>query len=758
VLSIDIFSCLKYNESMAAIQTFLGPNGLIYSTEDASGNVTILWGGARYFFFNRNDLFSTFLGIAQLDSINVVHKTICEIFKVSRNTITNVARVYKKEGVEGLLNYHHGAPKVEEELRSFVVKMYIELENTRGYQKKILEKVKEKVKAGEFRKGISRTTLYNILKEYKEGREENRRKNVEKMRAREKENEQVSEIEEGAVGGEDSACDGEQLDFVEDLADGEERCVEHGGCSVVVPLLDDYGIADYIPEEEKESRFSNTELAVTYAILNAGETAIVEQDFKLFPSYEMGGMIGRTKLPSLSLYRKRIPKIAAQMDMREVILETSKSVHELLAFSPVVYIDGHFMPYHGASETLHGYNPQKRLAMHGREYFFVHDRNGLPVYATISDGYRKMKPFIVDVDEKLRYIYGAGKKELLEVFDRGGYSKKFCVQIAETIRFICWRSDAKSVPKGVKTANWREVPIEHQGNGYGQVEEKRFYAWEGKKRREFEAEGKKASFREIWIRKGRHVSPALSNDFETSLEDLVGHLTRRWGAQENMFKELKDHGIDKIHSYRKEDFTESFLYERGLEDRENGIIHEIDNPERRQIRRKISELRVQKRKMTEKILKLKKQGNSKKLLALKRKHSGLERRINNQIIKRNAMPKKVNLYDRIKENGVVRLSDEKKLFFDWLKMNAIWAKREMIEIVKPVYKDLRDVNKFVRSILRSRTYVRRSGDLLYVSFPPQQSKKRAMALEQLCAALNEYDNIDLGLSFRKITFSVRGKH
>ena len=106
----------------------------------------------------------------------------------------------------------------------------------------------------------------------------------------------------------------------------------------------------------------------------------------------------------------------------------------------------------------------------------------------------------------------------------------------------------------------------------------------------------------------------------------------------------------------------------------------------------------------------------------------------------------------------VELSDEKKLFFDWLKMNAIWAKREMIELVKPVYKDLRDVNKFVRSILRSRTYVRRSGDLLYVSFPLQRSKKSAMALEQLCEALNEYDNIDLGLSFRKITFSVREKH
>ena len=108
---------------MEAIQTFLGPNGLIYSSEDALGNVNILWGGVSYFSFNRNDLFSTLLGIAQLDSINVLRKTICEIFNVSRNTITNVSNIYRRDGIAGLLNYHHGAPGVEEELRSFVIKI-----------------------------------------------------------------------------------------------------------------------------------------------------------------------------------------------------------------------------------------------------------------------------------------------------------------------------------------------------------------------------------------------------------------------------------------------------------------------------------------------------------------------------------------------------------------------------------------------------------------------------------------------------------
>ena len=737
------------------VQQLLGPNGLMQYIEDENGNVAILWGGMIYYSFNRSNLFAKKLGIALLATIGVLQKTICEFFKVSRHTIAHVLEIYTEKGIEGLKDYKQGPSATSEEIRQFVIKKYLELEGTRGYQDKIINAVEAKAAEGYFEKSICRSMMQKILKEYRDEREQQKEQNLEKRKEEQREAKAADEhIIENNVEA-DQKEDDDELEFVENLAQGEERCVEHGGCSLIVPLLDKYGMVDSIPADGKENRFSNTELAVTYAMLNAGEIAIVEQDFKLLPAYEMGGMIGRIKLPSFSLYRKRIPLIAAQMNMRDVIVETSKHMHELLGFSDVVYVDGHFMAYHGGSDTLYGYNPQKRLAMHGREYFFVHERDGLPVYATISDGYRKSKHYIEDVDEKLRDIYGAEKKELLEVFDRGGYSKEFCIKIADTIRFICWRSDARSVPKGISAAEWREVRIEHQGNSYGQVEEKRFFAWERKA--EFEWEKTKAVFREIWIRRGRKISPALSNDFERSLEDLVRHMTRRWGAQENMFKELKEHGIDKIHSYRKEDFTESFLYEHGLEDKEKGIIHEIDNPERRIISRKISELRTKKRKMSEQIIKLQKDGNSKTLLKLKRKYSGLERRIDNQIKKRDAMPKKVNLFNRIKETGIVRLGDEKKLFFDWLKMNAIWAKREIVKIVRPFYKDLRDVNKFVKSILKSRTYVGKDNEALYISFPPQRSKKSAKALERLCTTLNKYGNLDEGINVRRMIFGVKGK-
>ena len=91
-------------------------------------------------------------------------------------------------------------------------------------------------------------------------------------------------------------------------------------------------------------------------------------------------------------------------------------------------------------------------------------------------------------------------------------------------------------------------------------------------------------------------------------------------------------------------------------------------------------------------------------------------------------------------------------------MNAIWAKREIIEIVKPYYHNLRDVNKFVKSILTGRTYVRRKEDVLYIDFPFQKSQKRLEALTHLCKYLNSHGEIDLGLDYHTFIFGIQEKH
>jgi len=480
----------------------------------------------------------------------------------------------------------------------------------------------------------------------------------------------------------------------------------------------------------------------------------VEQDFKLTPSYQMGGIIGRIRLPCLSVFRERIPPAVEKMDMPSVMWKSARIAVSHFGATRIAYIDGHFMPYHGETNTLYGYNPQRRLAMPGREYVYVHDEAGVPIFAALSDGYRKMKYYVESLDRAIRDIYGVGAKEILEVFDRGGYSKEFLVGICDRIKFICWRTDARVTP-AVPPEDWIDVSVEHQGNTIEDVRWKDVQAWE--RPTTVEVEGKQGTFREIWINSGQKVSPALSNDLDLPLPELVAALIGRWGNQENMFKDLKDHGIDRIHSYQNEPYSAEHLYDRGLEDRDKGIQHEIGNPEIRKINQELKGLRIEKEKLEQRIEAATKREKG-EVAGLRKKLAGLVRRIENRIAKRERLPKTILMMNKIENDGVLRLCDGKKMYFDWLKMNAIWSKKMLVEVAKPFYKDLRDVNKFVLSILQGRTYVRLTGDALDVAFPRQRSRNGGQALEAICKFLNKKPPFDLGLSFRSITFRVGTIH
>ena len=137
------------------IQPLLGPNGLMFSTENECGDVDILWGGMNYYSFNRNDLFAKKFGITLLAGLGVARNTICEFFKISRNTIGNIQKVFTEKGVEGLKDYKPGPSSISEEVEQFVIKQYRELEGTRGYQNRILEAVQKKVEEGYFESNYS---------------------------------------------------------------------------------------------------------------------------------------------------------------------------------------------------------------------------------------------------------------------------------------------------------------------------------------------------------------------------------------------------------------------------------------------------------------------------------------------------------------------------------------------------------------------------------------------------------------------------
>jgi len=727
-------------------QQLFGPNGFIHADEDEDGTLTIMWAGRPYYSFNPQDTLAKNIGIALLAAIGVARKDVQRLFGVSRSTVKRILSIWKRGGARGLDNYHQGAPGLDGGIREFVIDLFKELEGRRGYQGMILNAVKEKYEKGEFGRTLSRQTLYVIVREYREQRARGAAENKERARGKE-EGKREREGTEGPQG------EG-QPELSEQAAVADEpTVVDCGGAAATAVFVQEFGTMDSIPEgcgeQQTEERYTNREMAFAYVALNAARVAVVEQDFKGLPSYLMGGILGREKLPSLSLYRSRIPKLVQGMDMQEVIRQTSRRMREVFPFSPVLYVDGHFVPYYGGAAVLGGYSSQRRMVMGGREYFWVHDENGLPVYATISDGYRKMRFYLERVSEDLKWIYGAKRRELLLVFDRGGYSKGFCVGITDEVRFICWRTDARVVPR---VQSWEKVELWREGNEWGEPRRERFGAWE--REVEFKVGNKRRVFREVWIRKGRKVSPALTNDEAMPLGEVVRKLLRRWGAQENGFKKLKAHGIDRIHSYLKEPYSEEYLYESGLEEREEGIRREVDNPVLKGLKDKMQKLKRRIDGQRDAQERAQKRGDRATVRKITGKLSYLKRRMASLKEAKSIEPAKVLLYHIIQEKGIERIKPEKKLFFDWLKMSALWSRTRIVGIVKPYYRDLRDVEKFVDGILQSRTYVRTSDGVTYVQFPNQHSPQKQQALQRLCEELNRCDEIDIGLRIHKLVFSV----
>ena len=726
-------------------QRLFGPNGFVDAEEQPDGTVTILWAGLPYYAFHRGNSLEKNIGIALLAAIGLARRDIQRLFAVSRATVKRILAIWRTAGIEGLKDYRPGAPSLDAELKEFVIDEFKKLEGQWGYQTKILTAVKQR-----FQKAISRQALYMMVREYREQREGIASETEEKESRREQRN---TEGQEQKAQEERREQDHPHRSE-EDPGRAETTAVDCGGALVSAVCVEEFQTLDSIPEsdgrEEQGERFTNREMAFAYLALNAAKVVVVEQDFKQLPSHLMGGILCREKLPSLSLYRSRIPTVVQQMDMPEVIRQTARRVVQVFGFSQVLYVDGHFVPYYGEAAVLGNYSSQKRLVMPGREYFWVHDESGTPVYATISDGYRKMRFYLTQLNRDLQWIYRANKRELLLVFDRGGYSKGFCVGLSDEVRFICWRTDARVTPK---VTEWEKVEVVREGNEWDEPHHEWFQAWE--REVEFREGEKSRMFREVWVRKGEKVSPAVTNDLQMPLGDVVRNLVRRWGAQENGFKKLKAHGIDRIHSYLKEPYSEEYLYHSGLEQREEGIRREVDNPRIKELNKKIVKVKSTINRHRDARERAEKKGNTTALTKIKGKLAYLKRRLNQLQTLKGKEPEKVLLHQIIEQKGIERIASEKKLFFDWLKMAAMWSRKRIVDIVKPYYGDLRDVEKFVDSILQSRTYVHRADGVMYVEFPNQHSRQKQQALEQLCEELNKCESIDIGLSINKLVFSVR---
>ena len=300
----------------------LGPNGLVYAIKEPEDFVRLYWGPLPFYGYKQNDLQGEKLGIAMLASQGMTHQSIAELFGINRHTVGEIKAVYEKSGIEGLRNHHQGRERIDESTCAFVIAEYARLNGSRGYQNKILDAIAEKAKEGIFPCAISRSKMQKIIQAHKDAtwkRQDEEKKETELKNATRTRKGDIARQAREAKAGKGSGQS--ELGLLQERA-----CVEHGGAAAIIPLLGQLGLSKALPveDEHEDKLYSIGELAVSFAALNAARLAEVEQDFKLAASYQMGGIIGRIRLPCLSVFRERIPQAAGKMHMPEVMQDSAR--------------------------------------------------------------------------------------------------------------------------------------------------------------------------------------------------------------------------------------------------------------------------------------------------------------------------------------------------------------------------------------------------------------------------------------------------
>jgi hypothetical protein len=269
------------------------------------------------------------------------------------------------------------------------------------------------------------------------------------------------------------------------------------------------------------------------------------EDFKRAYSEEFGVLIGRSQSPSLFTLRRFLHKVRALKRSESLIDEFAVSyLRHGLAQWGVMYIDGHFLPYHGMCPISMGWHGVRQMAMKGGYNFLAVDESFRPWLFLIRSSSEDLLQKIPELIEKAKKIgRAAGLSEeaaekLIVLFDREGYSAELYRYLEgkeggpRRAIFITWaKYTDKWVDDLAEEALDRTVQVDYAIREPAEVR----YA---ETKRTMNKYGK---IRAIVIQSGQEKKRAAiytnARAEEVDAERVVRLMCRRWG-EENQIKEL----------------------------------------------------------------------------------------------------------------------------------------------------------------------------------------------------------------------------
>ena len=350
--------------------------------------------------------------------------------------------------------------------------------------------------------------------------------------------------------------------------------LEHGdynayaGGLLFVPLLKQYGFLSTlkrmidIPTHEG---YSLDELCLTLLYADVFGFRSME-DFKRVYPEEFGVLIGRAQSPSVFTLRRFLHKVRELGKSEALIDEFAVSyLKHGLAQWGVMYIDGHFLPYHGIHPIKKGWHGVRQIPMKGSYNFLAVDecfRPWLFLIRSSSEDLLQKIPELIEKAKKLGRAAGLSREaveDLIVLFDREGYS-------AELYRYFEGKDEGAGARRAI-FISWAE----YADKWVYDIEEaaldqtvKVFYAIRKPEAIRYvetnRPMNKYGKIRAIVIQNGKQKRRAAiytnASAEELGAERVVRLMCRRWG-EENQIKELLlKHMINYMPGYVTEDLDE----------------------------------------------------------------------------------------------------------------------------------------------------------------------------------------------------------
>jgi len=465
------------------------------------------------------------------------------------------------------------------------------------------------------------------------------------------------------------------------------------------------------------------------------------EDFKRAYPEEFGVLIGRCQSPSVFTLRRFLHAVRELGKSEALIDEFAVSyLKHGQAQWGVMYIDGHFLPYHGVYPITKGWHGVRQIAMKGSYNFLAVDERFRPwlfLIRSSSEDLLEKIPELIAKAKKLGRAAGLSQDtvdEVIVLFDREGYSAELYRYLEgkdedpkqRRAIFITWAKYAdKWVYDLAEDALDKTVKVSYEIRGpevIRYVEMNRTMNKYGKIRAIVIQSGKQKKRAAIYTNAGSE---------ELDAQRVVGLMCRRWG-EENQIKELLlKHMINYMPGYVIEDLDEQPW---------------VDNPKIKELKKKRaglqSSLRGFKVQLAEDVLK-QSDGQARPLNAKEFPIMESIIRTENEILLLDAqldeLPAQVRFDEAHDGQKLMALNYEKKRFLDCIKVFSANLTEAMCRMLLKYYDRRKEILPALSMIVERAGEVKLEGGELRVRLRRFRNPEIDYAARRLCEDLNRMD-------------------